>query len=251
MILSAETLPMQNICNGVIWPYNSGGIDREREVLQMDRGGGLLPFGRRYAGARRVVPRSVLFPGASVCVWFDELFGDAASAVRSVRPDLCARVVGAVPRAAPLGCGRYRAGRLVFARFPRHGGTRHGRRHRRLSERRRRQCSLWLSDRARHPRLCVAVRAGAAGQACACGGQSAVRAAPGGAGGNGCTRQRARRRTAGAPPRVERALVGAAAAVRRLLPHLGAGAARRVRRLSPGTKAAGGERGEKFKGIKM
>ena len=127
----AETLPMQNICNGVIWPYNSGGIDRERKVLQMDRGGGLLPFGRRYAGARRVVPRSVLFPGASVCVWFDELFGDAASAVRSVRPDLCARMAGAVPRAAPLVRGGYGAGHPVFVELPRDGGARHGRWHRR------------------------------------------------------------------------------------------------------------------------
>lgn len=93
----------------------------------MDRGGALFPFDRRHAGACRLVPRPVLLPGAAVYVWVGGLFGAAASAVRSARPDLCARMAGAVPRAAPLVRGGYGAGHPVFVELPRDGGTRRDR----------------------------------------------------------------------------------------------------------------------------
>lgn len=47
--------------------------------------------------------------------------------VRDIYFDLCARMAGAVPRAAPLVRGGYGAGHPVFAEFPRDGGACHSR----------------------------------------------------------------------------------------------------------------------------
>ena len=105
---------MQNICNGVIWPYNSGGIDREREVLQMDRGSipcHVLPLVARIALDGCRIAKCIFQP---YTVW-------------DIHFDLCTRVEGTVPHAALLVRGGYGAGHPVFVELPRDGGTRRDR----------------------------------------------------------------------------------------------------------------------------